>query len=169
MTTTSPPPAAQTADDDGGGILPPFSGSDTPCPKCAYPEALTSYRRAHGRMILSEWNGRVEPRGPLPARLERQCGRCDYTWDESLCPPSCGMTVRALAHAIDNAIPYPFELSTAVCELMAEYLLGCLYVAARPDHPLWQYDAGRPPEPPIKPAPAESCPASQPEPDEGDR
>ncbi|MFD5788635.1 hypothetical protein ACFWH1_18680 [Streptomyces sp. NPDC127037] len=33
-----------------------------------------------------DYNGRTEMRGPLPERLERQCERCDYQWDEALNP-----------------------------------------------------------------------------------
>ncbi|WP_019548574.1 hypothetical protein [Streptomyces sulphureus] len=65
--------------------LPPYSGEETPCPKCRYPEAYTLYRSAT-QAVLDEFNGRLQRRGPLPERLERQCQRCDYAWDEALVP-----------------------------------------------------------------------------------
>lgn len=140
--------------------LPPYSGEETPCPKCSNTRARTTWRPAVGRRTLSD----LAHGGPLPERLERECERCDFQWDEALCPPGCGMTVEALAHAIDNSTPYPVELHTEVCTYMARYLLECLHVGARPDHPLWQYDEGRPPEQ-VEPTPAESCPPTAPAPE----
>jgi len=141
-------------------ILAPFSGEETPCPKCSNPEAYTKYHRAIGpHMVLRDDNAGTLQRGPLPERLKRECKRCDYSWDEALCPPDCGMTVEALAHAIDNATPYPVELAPEVCTYVARYLLDCLHISARTDHALWQYDAGRPPEP-KEPTPAEPHPAT---------
>lgn len=137
-----------------GGILPPYSGEETACSKCSNSEAYTRYRPVQTLMLVAEWNGQPERRGPLPERLERECKNCDFKWDEDLCPPGCGMTVEALAHAIDNATPYPVELAPEVCTYVARYLLDCLHVSARTDHALWQYDAGRPPEP-KEPTPAE--------------
>lgn len=147
------------------GMLPPYSDTETTCPKCAHGLAHTAYRSAAGSrpILLVEWNGATVHRGPLPERLERECQRCGFQWDEALCPPACGMTVEALAYAVDNATPYPVDLDAEVCTYIARYLLGCLYVEARPDHPLWQYSAGRP-SPPVHPQPAETCPASAPAP-----
>ncbi|WTW95451.1 hypothetical protein OG216_19610 [Streptomycetaceae bacterium NBC_01309] len=67
--------------------LPAFSADDAVCAKCSHTEALTTYRPAQPQR-LSEFNGRAELRGPLPERLERQCQRCDFTWDEALHPPT---------------------------------------------------------------------------------
>lgn len=127
-----------------GTVLPPYSGEETACPKCSHSEARTVYRMALSGRQLRDWNDGAVQRGPLPERLERECMNCGFTWDESLCPPGCGMTVEALAHAIDNSTPYPVDLQPEVATYMARYLLECLRVAARPDHPLWQYDDGSP-------------------------
>lgn len=63
--------------------LPPFSGDTTLCVKCSASGPYTYYRPATDRP--AEFNGRMR-RGPLPERLERQCARCDYAWDEALNP-----------------------------------------------------------------------------------
>lgn len=130
---------------DTGGTLPPYSGPQVVCAKCSHVGAFTEHHAAGtpGRTLGSDtrW-GRV---ASLPERLERRCERCDFAWDEALCPPGCGMTVEALAHAIHNATPYPIELDREVRTFMARYLLECLHVTARPEHALWQYDDGRPP------------------------
>lgn len=135
---------AKAAAEDSGGILPPYSGEETACPKCSHGEAHTVYRSPLSGRLLRDWNDGAVQRGPLPERLERECRNCGFTWDESLCPPGCGMTVEALAHAVDNATPYPIDLAPEVCTFMARYLLECLHITARPEHPLWQYDDGRP-------------------------
>lgn len=135
-----------------GGVLPPYSGPEACCAKCSNRGAYTQHRDAVApEMLLRSDSGRLR-RGPLPERLERQCERCDFQWDESLCPPGCGMTVEALAHAVHNATPYPVELDREVRTYVARYLLECLHITARPEHPLWQYDAGRP-EPDAQPQP----------------
>lgn len=149
--------AAASAAADAGEILPPYSGPDSCCAKCSNLGAYTQHRRPVAPGVLIRSEDAPLRRGPLPERLERRCERCDFTWDEALCPPGCGMTVEALAYAIDNATPYPLELSAKVCTFMAQYLLKCLMITARPEHPLWQYDAGRPaPSPAPQPEP---CPA----------
>lgn len=127
-----------------GSTLPPYSGPGTLCPKCSNLGAYTEHRDAIAPGVLLQSDSGRFRRGPLPERLKRRCERCDYTWDEALCPPGCGMTVEALAHAVDNATPYPVELHSEVCTFMARYLLECLHITARPEHPLWQYDDGRP-------------------------
>lgn len=64
--------------------LPPYSGDDVQCPKCRNVGASTRYRAAgeHGENDRRTW-------GPSPKgeRLERECSRCDYTWDEALAVP----------------------------------------------------------------------------------
>lgn len=162
MTTQTPTETAE-APEPRGCILPPYSGEQTPCPKCSYPTARTTHRPAVAFVRIQRSNGSWT-KGPLPERLERECERCDFQWDEALCPPGCGMTAEALAHAIDNATPYPVELHAEVCAFMARYLLDCLHVTARPDHPLWQYDDGRPgpgpaPEPEQAPTESEASPS----------
>lgn len=129
---------------DASGILPPYSGRETTCPKCSHPEADTQHRAPVRRGTWDRDDNGVLRVGPLPERLERRCENCGFAWDEDLCPPGCGMTVEALAHAIDNATPYPIELAPEVCTYAARYLLECLHITARPEHPLWQYDDGRP-------------------------
>jgi hypothetical protein len=150
-------------------ILPPYSGTETPCPKCSNPEADTRHQPALAPgMLLQSHGGRLR-RGPLPERLQRECQRCEFRWDEALCPPGCGMTVEALAHALDNATPYPIELHPEVCTYAARYLLECLHITARPEHPLWQYDDGRPdPGPTPEPMPMPICEAAHETNDEED-
>lgn len=64
--------------------LPPFSGDEPTCPKCSHSEAYTEYKPegapGSGSLNWGAGSGRVE-------RLERRCGRCDFTWDEAINPP----------------------------------------------------------------------------------
>jgi hypothetical protein len=147
---------APTAADADGGMLPPYSAEDAVCPMCQYMEAFTWFRPAIVRTVtVPDWNGALARHGPLPKRLERECARCTFSWDEALVTGQPGMTVDALAHALDNATPYPVEVDREVLEHMAHELLGMLHVTARPDHALWQYSDGRPPPAAIpEPAPA---------------
>lgn len=55
------------------------------------------------------------------------------------------VTVRELAHALDNSTPYPIELDSQLCQYMAARLLEMLTVHKRPEHAVWQPDE----EPPI--------------------
>ncbi|MFD0209172.1 hypothetical protein ACFVH9_08540 [Streptomyces hirsutus] len=130
---------------DDGGMLPPYSAEDAICPKCLYGEAFTWYRAAITQAHLQDWNDTQVRRGPLPQRLERECSRCTYRWDESLAVEHAGMTVSALAYALDNATPYPVELHRQVLEHMAQQLLAMLRITARPDHSLWQHSDGATP------------------------
>ncbi|MFD7185522.1 hypothetical protein ACFV90_36870 [Streptomyces sp. NPDC059904] len=63
--------------------LPPFSGDSPTCPKCGNVGATTRYRAASPRMLW-DWNDATGMRGQLPERLERECDRCDWHWDEAL-------------------------------------------------------------------------------------
>ncbi|MEH0402914.1 hypothetical protein ACFY7V_03745 [[Kitasatospora] papulosa] len=78
------PPTVTTPAADGEQ-LPPFSGDDPLCAKCSNVDAFTDYRAA------GEY-GSDEPRRMMPSRkgerLERRCGRCSFTWDEALVPPT---------------------------------------------------------------------------------
>lgn len=145
MTATDAVDIAEPAEADDGGMLPPYSGEDAVCPKCLHAEAFTWYRSPLApRLLQPDWNGTLR-RGPRPERLERECSRCTYKWDEALVVDRPGMTIDALVHALDNATPYPVELDREVLEHVAHQLLAMLYLTARPDHPLWQYSDGRPP------------------------
>ncbi|MFM9590764.1 hypothetical protein ACKI16_29680 [Streptomyces scabiei] len=124
--------------------LPAYSGPDAVCPKCLHEGAFTHYQAATTRTTLVERNGTTEYRGPLPEHHQRQCERCDYTWDEDLAIDADGMTVEALAHALHRACPHPVELDRDAREDTARELLQMLRITARPEHPLWQYDDGRP-------------------------
>lgn len=136
------------------GILPPYSGDETTCAKCAHGTARTTYRPARVmRIHLDE--DRVRS-GLLPERLERECERCEYRWDEALCPPGPGMTVDALAHALAHAVPFPLELPPEALDYTARMLLTMVVVDARPDHRVWQYDNGRP-----TPTSADTTPADR--------
>lgn len=62
-------------------------------------------------------------------------------------PNESTISVDDLAHAIDNATPYPVELHQAVCRFMAERLLEMLTIQKQADHGVWQ------PEEPPAPGP----------------
>lgn len=64
--------------------LPPFSGDQSVCPKCSYGEARVQYR-THGERPEQGIHSMSDV---WPERLERECKRCDYTWDEDLNPPA---------------------------------------------------------------------------------
>ncbi|WP_030672305.1 hypothetical protein [Streptomyces sp. NRRL B-1347] len=151
MTHTSTEPVTGPPADDRG-ILPPYSGEHVDCIKCSNSGAFTFYR-ASTRALIDDWNGIQVRRGPLPERLERHCMCCGFQWDEALVTGKPGMTPGALAHALDNCTPYPVDLDHEVLDRMATRLLTMVAVTARPDHPLWQYDAGKPTAP-VRPQPA---------------
>lgn len=75
--TTDPTPTR----DDNPQDLPAFTGAAALCVKCGDLGAATSYRAAgeHGTRDRHTFN--PSPKGE---RLERECRRCDYTWDEAL-------------------------------------------------------------------------------------
>ncbi|MFD7957010.1 hypothetical protein ACFV4X_26395 [Streptomyces ardesiacus] len=155
MTSTTQAEAVTAADD--AGVLPPYSGTDAVCPKCVFNEAYTWYRPAINRPTnFEDFNGKHTRRGPLPERLERECQRCGFRWDEALVTSQPGMTVDALAYALDNSTPYRKELERPVLEYMAFKLLGALHIVARPDNPLWQYSDGRAPAPVAPQEPADT-------------
>lgn len=74
----------------GGTGLPPYTGTRARCPMCRDRQIDTTYRPPLPGMHVMEWNGQHERRGPLPARLERQCWGCGYTWDENTARPEGG-------------------------------------------------------------------------------
>lgn len=75
--------SAVTAEASG---LAPFSGDDAVCQKCSHVGAATQFR-AHGEAPEREED--TQSLGDTwPERLERQCGRCRYQWDEALNPPA---------------------------------------------------------------------------------
>lgn len=116
--------------------LPPFTGDMGSCPKCHHLYASTAYRAPLTAREREEWNG--SPRGgPLPERLERECERCSYRWDEAVGPaPDLPepLTAQELTHALNNAAPYPVELFPHVAEAMAANLVQMLNAYARPDY-----------------------------------
>ena len=74
--------AGTEADED---VLPHFSGDAALCAKCGSVGAGTTYRPAgeppdddRVRMLCDQW----------PERLERECSRCEYRWDEGLNLPA---------------------------------------------------------------------------------
>ncbi|MFJ5037998.1 hypothetical protein [Streptomyces parvulus] len=143
MTTST-----ETAGDVDGGALPPYSGEDAVCPKCQNEGAFTFYRPARGPWPAEVFNG-IMRRTPLPERLERDCQRCSFKWDESLVAELPGMTVDALAHALAYAIG-PQEVILQAHREVAANLLHVVRITARPEHPMWQYSQGRP-EDPVQP------------------
>ncbi|MFF4388541.1 hypothetical protein ACFY0G_17440 [Streptomyces sp. NPDC001552] len=150
QTETSAAPADKAPEPP---LLPPYSGSESACAKCNYPEAFTRYRPAlrPGLRIPEEFNG-TSRRGPLRERLERACERCDFQWDEDLvsapAPALRPATVGELAHAIQQCSPYPVHPQAA--EHAARRLQEVLHAEVRTDHPMWA-----PAPPPVAPpAPA---------------
>lgn len=78
--------------------LPPYSGDDATCIKCSNVGARTTYRR-----FGEPGYGQVGVAANFPERLERECNRCDYRWNEALNPPAHnGPTVRECAEADRN-------------------------------------------------------------------
>lgn len=65
--------------------LPPFSGDDPLCPKCAHIGAHTAHRAdgEHGSDQRPTYG-----RSARGERLERSCGRCGFVWDEALVHPA---------------------------------------------------------------------------------
>lgn len=61
--------------------LPPYTGDNTTCAKCAHQGATTTYRK-EGDERPGEFFA-VRP-GDRHERLERRCPRCKYCWDEAL-------------------------------------------------------------------------------------
>ncbi|MFD8509652.1 hypothetical protein ACFV27_00700 [Streptomyces antimycoticus] len=132
-TTTSAPAGTEV-------VLPPFSGDETVCAKCRNLEATVTYRQPLGRGLMDRFNGHLR-RTTLPERLERQCTRCDYQWDEALPVDDHadgGLTVEQVAHTLDDTTPYPIEIRVDILRWMAARLLERVVVFPVPDHPLWQ-------------------------------
>lgn len=61
--------------------LPAYTGESAVCAKCGKRDAITRYRAAgeHGARDLQTFRPSHKSE-----RLERECWRCDYTWDEAL-------------------------------------------------------------------------------------
>ncbi|WP_439082125.1 hypothetical protein [Streptomyces sp. WL006] len=133
---TQEPPLDQTA------VLPPFTGEGAVCPKCSHPETFTHYRPSMSSQVLEDFNGKPR-RGPLPERLERECVRCDFAWDEALRPPGQAAeaqpaTVEDLAYALAHSHEgRALDLSSDCAEHMARRLLDMLTVNLRLDHHMW--------------------------------
>ncbi|MGW5930530.1 hypothetical protein ACWF2L_30510 [Streptomyces anulatus] len=128
--------------------LPPYSGTDTVCAMCSHTSAYTRFQAERHR-VMREFNGVVRRHATLTARLERQCERCDYQWDEAP-NPAPGIrpaTAAEIAEALQNAHQgWALDLSSGCAGHMAEELMHMLDLYVRPDHPLWkQQHAPRPP------------------------
>lgn len=161
------PPPEEPAGQEPPAVLPPFTGTGSVCAKCRFNEAYTYYRPANAR-LFTEWNGRQQVRGPLPERLERQCQRCDFQWEEALVP-SCGypaageedsdpgegeISVRDLVLALDDSCAYPLEIHPDALAFVATSLLERVRAYRRPGHPLWQTEQEPPSTAVPEPAPA---------------
>ncbi|MBP5906839.1 hypothetical protein F3K40_15380 [Streptomyces sp. LBUM 1478] len=137
--------------------LPPFTGDEGQCLKCFHPFLSTHYRpRMNGR-TMAKLNGLYRS-GPLPERLERECDRCGYKWDEAVGEEqdlAAPMTAHELTRALHNAAPYPVELFPHVAEAMAANLVQMLNAYPRPD-----YVAEDPEEEP-RPRAAEDTPSTE--------
>lgn len=81
-----PAEEATQAQPSEGSPLSPFSGDNAVCSKCSYVGAGTRHR-AHGEAPDRE-EGTQSLGDTWPERLERECGRCCYRWDEALNPPT---------------------------------------------------------------------------------
>lgn len=143
--------------------LPPYSGEDAVCAKCSYMDGIfTAFRPACARFGLEERNGVTGYRGPLPERLERSCGRCDYTWDEALDPADPEVrpaTVLDVAYALERSHDgWALEISPGLTEHIARVLLEMTQILVRVDHPVWQPAPPRAPllAPPAVPAPSDA-------------
>lgn len=66
---------------DEAAKLPGFSGPETHCPKCGNGSPQGEVLSRHRDEIKPDYNG-YGP-APRPERIERTCGHCGYTWDES--------------------------------------------------------------------------------------
>ncbi|MER8090713.1 hypothetical protein ACFVZR_37030 [Streptomyces sp. NPDC058316] len=113
--------------------LPPYSGEWTPCPKCDYDRALTRYRAAGEHSTRDRQTFRPSTKGE---RLERECERCDYAWDEALSPSPTAdrgpVTPGRLAQALAEASKgYALDLSPGCADAMAEQLLEWLLIHER--------------------------------------
>ncbi|WP_202234458.1 hypothetical protein [Actinacidiphila reveromycinica] len=143
MPQTDHPSNTATVEHD---TLPPFSGEETECVKCSHLDAFTRFRPACPRGLW-EYNGRTDMRGPLPERLERQCQRCDYQWDEALnpAPGTRAATTKDIAYALTTAARrWTVELHPGLSAQMASELVEMLHVLVRLDHPMWLPRPGRP-------------------------
>lgn len=140
-------------------VLPPYSGDDAECVKCSNGEAFTRYRPAIGRH-MADRNGVTAPRGPLPERLQRDCQRCDFSWDEAL-DPAPGVraaTAGDVAHALEHTCRgYAVDLHPDLADHMAGVLLEMLHVHVRPDHPGWKHGPAQLLVPPAAPVPVDAA------------
>ncbi|MFD3608999.1 hypothetical protein ACFWXA_13160 [Streptomyces atroolivaceus] len=140
------PDTATTQAEQPETELPPFSGEQTECVKCSDVDTFTRFRPSCPRGLW-EYNGRTTMRGPLPERLERQCSRCDYQWDEAL-NPSPGVrpaTHQDVAYALQQAARrWQVDLPTDLLTQMAAELGDTLHLLVRLDHPMWLPRPGRP-------------------------
>ncbi|MFJ2206003.1 hypothetical protein [Streptomyces microflavus] len=148
--------------------LPPYSGDDPLCAMCSHDLAYTQFRAEQVR-AQREFNGRMERHAVFPARLERQCKRCEYQWDEALNPPpgpepARPATVAEISEALQNAHQgWALDLSPDCAEHMAGILLDLLFIDVRTDHPAWAKPARSrpllaPPAAPADPDPALTSP-----------
>lgn len=117
--------------------LPPYSGEETVCVKCSHDSAVTRFRKAGEHSTQDPHTFRPSTKGE---RLERECWRCDYAWDEALAPPTgpapYDVTPEALARALEGAHDgWALDLSPECAEHMARSLLGVLDIRRRHDAP----------------------------------
>lgn len=112
-------------------VLPPYTGNTAVCLKCCWADALTTYRTTLPYQRTT-WNGLDIWRGPLPERLERQCGRCDFQWDEALASPAADIDPLL---ADPDTIPVPLLITPPVLPPgMEEDVLAMLERCPEADH-----------------------------------
>ncbi|MCY0957681.1 hypothetical protein [Streptomyces sp. H27-H5] len=127
------PPTPPRADDR----FPSYTGEETPCPKCAHDTAITRYRRRGEHSTQDRQTFMPSVKGE---RLERQCWRCDYCWDEAVAPPTGpaphDVTPDTLARLLEAShAGWALDLSPACAEHMAGALLAVLNIRHRHDAP----------------------------------
>ncbi|MFC9341430.1 hypothetical protein ACFT0G_25375 [Streptomyces sp. NPDC057020] len=132
LTLLPAPPAPEPVDHR----LPPYSGEYIVCAKCSHDTAITRHKEAgeHGTNDRPTYG-----RSPKGERLERECWRCDFSWDEALAPPTGpaphDVTVDALARLLEGAHEgWALDLSPDCAEHMARELLDRLNVRYRHDY-----------------------------------
>ncbi|MFE3378782.1 hypothetical protein [Streptomyces anulatus] len=127
------PPPPPPADDR----LPAYTGDSAVCPACSHTEVITRYRAAgeHGTQDPHTFRPSSKP-----ARLERECWRCDYAWDEALAPPAGPAPYNIGPHDLGHAVQRAYDgwdtpgLSPACAYHMALNLLTALDIR-------WLHDA----------------------------
>jgi hypothetical protein len=127
-----------------------------PHPECPIGQATAADRAALRDRIAEAIHRSLYPSRSWTRQSDEVREQCRQAADEvlSVLLPSDGQanaSADEVAHALDNATPYPIELDSTLCRFMAERLLEMLTVVKRPEHPVWQPEEQ--PEPGEQPKP----------------